>query len=536
VATSAVTGRGIEGRIVNAGGNITIGANTSWVGASFDNAGTITFPVAAVLSVPAGTGATFSEDDGGGIDNLDPGGHLFVDSSNTVRIAAQTGPFFPATRPGSGPAVVIHSAALVYTGTAPSDIEVEGQSTMVGDVPRFSLLAIECSGSEPAVLHTSSFTNFGFIGLYGPYPETCNAGRTLSVDSSDGPGSGMLTNTGYLEGYGTIAGNVTNASGTITPGDTYTPCPPCVYTPGQITLTHDYEQDPDGTLSIITNGHGVPGAQPSSELSVGGTAALNGTLSINAASFGRAAPGEIYQALEAARVVGRFGELQGQPSTGRDARYVPRYDPGSVTLEVMNVPTLTVKIAGRGWGEVDSDPDGITCAEGTCTSTFSPTQVVTLTAIPGQSGPFEPVATFAGWSGACHGTGKCKLTMVGDKSVTATFVPPQPPRCTLRLKRRTANPKLTAIAVCNKAARLKLSGTVTEWLGSGRTRRTSHFQLRPVTRKAARGAKTILVIRLPRAVLTALKQRRREAIRLTLQATGPGGTSRVLTGRLPLRP
>jgi hypothetical protein len=120
--------------------------------------------------------------------------------------------------------------------------------------------------------------------------------------------------------------------------------------------------------------------------------------------------------------------------------------------------------------------------------------------------------------------------MIGDKSVTATFVPPQPPRCTLRLKDRRAKPALTAIAVCNKTARLRMTGTVTEWLG----RQTTRFALPPVTRTARRGRSVTLPIRLPTPALAGLKQGHRVAIRLTLRATGPSGTGRVSTRRIDL--
>ena len=42
---------------------------------------------------------------------------------------------------------------------------------------------------------------------------------------------------------------------------------------------------------------------------------------------------------------------------------------------------------------------------------------VALTATP------DPGTVFAGWSGACSGTGECDVTMDSDRSVTATFIP-----------------------------------------------------------------------------------------------------------------
>jgi hypothetical protein len=63
---------------------------------------------------------------------------------------------------------------------------------------------------------------------------------------------------------------------------------------------------------------------------------------------------------------------------------------------------------------------GISCA-GDCTETYDQGQAVTLTATATNG------STFAGWSGACSGTGACKVTMDANKSVSATFNPHAPP-------------------------------------------------------------------------------------------------------------
>jgi hypothetical protein len=82
--------------------------------------------------------------------------------------------------------------------------------------------------------------------------------------------------------------------------------------------------------------------------------------------------------------------------------------------------TLTTARAGSGSGSVSSSPAGISCGS-TCTATFlEPTQVQ-LTATPASG------STFAGWSGACSGTGSCIVTMLEARNVTATFNTNPPP-------------------------------------------------------------------------------------------------------------
>jgi YVTN family beta-propeller protein len=81
---------------------------------------------------------------------------------------------------------------------------------------------------------------------------------------------------------------------------------------------------------------------------------------------------------------------------------------------------LSVTIAGNGSGTVTSNPPGIECGfsllhGNSCSASFAPGTAVTLTAAPNSP------STFAGWSGACSGTGSCILTMSAADSVTATF-------------------------------------------------------------------------------------------------------------------
>jgi hypothetical protein len=76
--------------------------------------------------------------------------------------------------------------------------------------------------------------------------------------------------------------------------------------------------------------------------------------------------------------------------------------------------TLTVSKAGSGSGTVAGSPAGIDCG-GTCVASLSEGTSVTLTATAASG------STFAGWGGACSGTGPCVVAMNAAKTVTATF-------------------------------------------------------------------------------------------------------------------
>ena len=75
---------------------------------------------------------------------------------------------------------------------------------------------------------------------------------------------------------------------------------------------------------------------------------------------------------------------------------------------------LTVQVSGS--GRVGSTPAGIRCGTD-CTELYDAGISVTLTAMPGRN------ARFAGWSGACAGTGTCVITMDADQRVRAIFRP-----------------------------------------------------------------------------------------------------------------
>jgi len=76
--------------------------------------------------------------------------------------------------------------------------------------------------------------------------------------------------------------------------------------------------------------------------------------------------------------------------------------------------TLTVSKSGTGSGTVTSSPSGINCGSD-CSHSYNNGTSVTLTASPASG------STFAGWSGACSGTGSCQVSMTSNKSVTAIF-------------------------------------------------------------------------------------------------------------------
>ena len=76
--------------------------------------------------------------------------------------------------------------------------------------------------------------------------------------------------------------------------------------------------------------------------------------------------------------------------------------------------TLSVVRQGAGSGTVTSIPAGIECGS-TCSASFVAGTFVTLSTQPASG------STFAGWGGACTGTGSCTVSMDSARNVTASF-------------------------------------------------------------------------------------------------------------------
>lgn len=89
--------------------------------------------------------------------------------------------------------------------------------------------------------------------------------------------------------------------------------------------------------------------------------------------------------------------------------------PVEVSWPFTVLPTLhelTVQVNGSGSVAVQGAP-----CDSTCTTSHAAGSVVNLTA------EAAPGFIFSGWSGACSGTDACQVTMNGNQSVVATFVP-----------------------------------------------------------------------------------------------------------------
>ena len=186
---------------------------------------------------------------------------------------------------------------------------------------------------------------------------------------------------------------------------------------------------------------------------------------------------------------------------------------------------LAVAKAGSGSGTVSSTTPGIDCGA-TCTRSYLDYQSVTLTADAATG------STFAGWTGACSGTGTCTLAMSEARAVTATFSRPS----------NAFTAKTTTFSTTNSTITISTTLTVP---GEGRLKQSvsgvarKKATLCSTTKAAKRAGTYTLTCLLGAKSRTALSA---GALRLTVATTfaPTGGTARstsrtVVVPRTPLK-
>jgi Divergent InlB B-repeat domain/Carboxypeptidase regulatory-like domain/Bacterial Ig domain/Phosphodiester glycosidase/Glucodextranase, domain B/Bacterial Ig-like domain (group 2) len=151
----------------------------------------------------------------------------------------------------------------------------------------------------------------------------------------------------------------------------------------------------------------------------------------------------------------------------------PAGNEGSASRTITYTPppgSLSISKTGSGSGTVTSNPAGIDCGS-TCSASFASNSSINLTATASSG------STFAGWGGACTGTGACTVTMSGSQSVTATFNDTTAPTVAI------TNPSNNASV---SSASMTVNGTASD--GNGVT--SVQYSINGGTRQAATGTTT----------------------------------------------
>jgi hypothetical protein len=179
---------------------------------------------------------------------------------------------------GSGSTLTSTSTVTFAAGTYPAT-----NGAQIGEVT-FQAAGFDFSAGTTSIpwfelVQTVGTTVIPSGSTVTSYAPTLNSG-TLEVDGTLNTNGGVLTlNGGTLTGTGTVAGDIDNEGGTISPGDA----------PGTLSETGNYTQQTAGDLSMIVNG---VASGEYSVFSVSGNLTLGGTLTIvPGAGFGSVVSG-----------------------------------------------------------------------------------------------------------------------------------------------------------------------------------------------------------------------------------------------------
>lgn len=312
---------------------------------------------------------------------------------------------------GDGSGSVLSDPDGINCGTACDELYDGGSTVELTATPSpgsiFTGWSGACSGPGSCIVTigatnevTATFTNNRF-----PLEVTLAGTGTGSVVSNPGGVNCGTTCTALFDGGATVELTATPSAGSIFTGWSGE----CTGT-GVCTVTID---DANEVIATFTNNRFLL------EVSLDGTGSGSVLSDPDGINCGTACD-ELYDG-------GTLVELTASPSAGSlfvgwsgecdgtDACTVTIDNTNHVTATFIdNLFSLEVTLAGTGTGSVLSDPAGINCGTA-CEELFIGGATVNLTATPSAG------SVFTGWSGACSGTGICKVTIDDTNEVIATF-------------------------------------------------------------------------------------------------------------------
>jgi hypothetical protein len=188
-----------------------------------------------------------------------------------------------------------NQAGAVFDLQLDGDFTAQGTNLVVNNAGTF----LKSGGAGTANVDKAfAFTNSGLLDLQSGTLSFAgsvnqNAGETRLAGGNVAATGGFNLDGGSLSGAGAICGALTNTGGTVIPGSPL----------GTITLTGNYSQGNDGTLNVEVGGrnNGQFG-----QLSVAGSANLNGALTVTLVNSFLPAPTDRFQILSCASRNGTF--------------------------------------------------------------------------------------------------------------------------------------------------------------------------------------------------------------------------------------
>ena len=314
---------GIEGEanIGAAGFVLTAGATVDIdPGATFDLQGDFTMtrnadaPVERILNA-----GTLKKTAGAGTTRIDP------ELTNTGVVEARSGTLFATTLTNYSPATDTITGGTYFASSTfaftDADIVVNAANFILdttgsvtnGSQSAFRNLATNAVGGDLRLINShvlttsSAFTNAGDLHVEG---------------ATRFEATGILTNSGLLEGTGVVEGDVRNG-GLVQPG----------LSPGTLHIEGPFVSQPAGSLAVEIAGQ-TPGSQHD-QLVATGPITLDGTLTIETDPAFTPVEGDSFVIMTGSSVTGTFDDLVGD-ELGGGLRYVVSTTPTAVVLNVVS--------------------------------------------------------------------------------------------------------------------------------------------------------------------------------------------------------
>jgi subtilisin family serine protease len=276
--------------------NLTVTLSGS--GASYTNNGTINVGSGTTFTISGGPLTNFSGGTlSGGVYNL-AGTFKFDNAAITTNAAGLTliGPSGTIVNQSN-----VNALAALSSNTAAGALDFQGGISV--NFPSFTNAgSFEVDDTSVVAIAAGYLQNSGTTIVSGG---TLRAGTLIDIEG------------GVAEGNGKLDANVTNGAGQLIVGFTGSP--------GVLTITGNFTQSSGGDLYIEIGGTNA--GTDYGQLSVGGTANLDGTLSVKLINGFTPSSGSNYQVLTAGTVNGSFATLDMD-----GLLFTPVYDPADVTL------------------------------------------------------------------------------------------------------------------------------------------------------------------------------------------------------------
>ncbi len=342
---------------------------------------------------------------------------------NAVTSTTQT---LTVLRQGTGGGTVTSTPAGINCGTSCSASFTTGTSVTLTATPAagstFAGWSGSCAGSLPTCVVSMSqartaAASFSLSSTASPQRLTVTkqgAGTGSVTSNPAGISCGTACSATFAYGA-SVTLTATPASGSTFQGwsgacaGTATSCTVSMSVARNVTAAFGTATQTSSALSVTTAGSGTGTVTSApSGISCPGTCTANFTTGSSVTLTAAPATGSVFGGWSGA-CTGTAATCTVSMSAARSA--TATFNPATGGQQ----PTLSVTLSSPG-GKVVSAPAGIDCGS-TCSASFAAGTAVTLTATP------LPGKIFFGWTGACAGMGTCQVTLDGNKSVRATFVP-----------------------------------------------------------------------------------------------------------------